>query len=102
VVRGLETVQRELGGAGPNSPAGVITVLMALGQQGTGPNGQPVRNYRIEVTQAGQLMLNGTDMSALIGAAAGPGGGPPTAQPGRPAAPAAPAAPAPGAPARGK
>jgi hypothetical protein len=97
-IRGLDAVQRELGGqgGGPGSPAGVITMLMALGQQGTGPNGQPVRNYHIEVTQAGQLMLNGTDMSALIGAATGPGGGPPAAQPGRPAAP------APNPPTRGK
>src|SRR5262249_29386100 len=70
VVRGLEALQRELGGqggrAGPDSPAGVVAVLVALGQQGSGPNGQPVRTYRIELTPTGQLMLNGADMSALL------------------------------------
>jgi hypothetical protein len=36
-----------------------------------------VRTYHIEVTQAGQLMLNGTDMSALLGGGARASGGAP-------------------------
>ena len=93
VVRGLEALQRELGGqggrAGPNSPAGVVAMLVALGQQGTGANGQPVRTYRIELTPTGQLMLNGADMSALLGGAGGgaPGGRPPAGRRVRPPGP---------------
>jgi len=73
VVRGLDVVQRELGaqsqGRGGDSPAAVVAVLSALGQQGTGPDGQPVRTYRIELTPEGQLVLNGADMTSLLGAA---------------------------------
>jgi hypothetical protein len=102
VVRGLEALQRELGAqggrGGPDSPAGVVGILAALGQQGTGPNGQPVRTYRIELTPTGQLMLNGADMSALLGGPAG-GGAPGGAPAGRPARPPAPARSAPAAPA---
>jgi hypothetical protein len=73
VVRGLETVQRELGAqggrSGADSPAAVVAVLAALGQQGTGPDGQPVRTYRIELRPEGQLLLNGADMTSLLGPA---------------------------------
>jgi hypothetical protein len=95
VVRGLEALQRELGAqggrGGPDSPAGVVGILAALGQQGTGPNGQPVRTYRIELLPTGQLMLNGADMSALLGGARG--GGAPSGRPSRPTPAPAPQAP---------
>jgi hypothetical protein len=87
VIRGLDAVLRELSGPSQagrtgDSPAVILAMLSALGQQGTGSAGQPTRTYHIEVTPAGQLMLNGTDMSALLGSM---GGGP--ARPGRPPAP---------------
>jgi hypothetical protein len=99
VVRGLEAVQRELagqGGQGASSPAGVVAMLTALGQQGTGSDGQPVRTYRIELTSAGQLMLNGTDMTALLGGGArAPARAPAGQAPALPAPPAAAPAPQP-------
>jgi hypothetical protein len=87
VVRGLDALMREFGvtadqgrtpppgGRAPPSGAGgtnqMLAMLSALGQQGTGPDGQPTRTYRFELTAEGRLMLNGTDMTALLGGATG-------------------------------
>jgi hypothetical protein len=76
VLRGVEALQREIAAhdprRGPDSPGGVIAILAALGQQETGPGGEQVRRYRIALTPAGQLMLNGTDISPLLGGGARP------------------------------
>jgi hypothetical protein len=79
VVRGLDALMRDLGATnqpgarqGGGGTGAMIGPLVALGQQGTGPDGQPTRTYRIELTADGRLMLNGSDMSALIGGMTGP------------------------------
>ena len=49
-----------------------------MGQAGTDSSGRPTRAYHIELDEQGRVMLNGNDLSALIG---GGGGGPPQPQP---------------------
>lgn len=100
VIRGLEAIQREFGGGNANqqgSPAAMIAMLTALGQQGTGSDGQPTRSYRIELNEQGQLMLNGSDMTALLGPMGAPRRPRPTtpaqAQPAQPPAQQQPATP---------
>lgn len=51
---------------------GVVAMLQAMGQAGKDDAGNEERTYKIDVTADGQLLLNGADMSALLGAAAGP------------------------------
>jgi hypothetical protein len=75
VVRGVAALQHEIAARdqsrGPGSPSGVIAILAALGQQETGPGGEQLRRYRIALTPAGQLMLNGTDITPLLGGGTG-------------------------------
>lgn len=104
VLRGLDQVLREFGmgpEAGRGNPmAGMAAMLSALGQQGTGPDGQPTRTYRFELNPQGQITLNGTDLSPMLGMLMGgggrQGGRPPQSPPQRQPAPAPnqPAAPA--------
>lgn len=70
-LRGLDTLAQELG-LGQGQEAAMVTMLTALGQQGAGPDGQPARLYRFEVTPDGRATLNGTDLSALMGMAQQP------------------------------
>jgi len=108
VIRGLDALLREFGagadqgrtqpggrgaprGGGGDGYAGVLSMLAALGQQGTGPDGQPIRTYRFELTDQGRLMLNGTDMTALVG---GQGTRPAQAPPTTPQTPTTPTTPA--------
>ncbi len=46
---------------------GVIAMLQAMGQASKDAAGKDVRTYKIDVTESGQLLLNGADMSALMG-----------------------------------
>ena len=46
---------------------GVIAMLQAFGQASKDDAGNDVRSYKIDVTETGQLLLNGADMSALMG-----------------------------------
>ncbi|CAK0766162.1 putative DUF945 domain-containing protein [Azospirillaceae bacterium] len=80
-LRGLDTAIRTLQpapGAKPDEGAkGILTALamiQGMGQMSKNAAGQEVRNYRIELSQIGQITLNGVDMSSLIG---GIGGGSP-------------------------
>jgi hypothetical protein len=81
VIRGLEDAARALlgdpQGSGPDSPAAAIAIISAMGQAGTDSSGRPTRSYHIELDEQGRVMLNGNDLSALIG---GGGGGPPQQQ----------------------
>lgn len=52
---------------------GAIAMLQAMGQAGKDAQGRDVRTYRIEVTPAGEFLLNGADMAPLLG---GLGAGP--------------------------
>jgi hypothetical protein len=70
-IRGLETLAQQLG-LGQGQEAGMIAMLQGLGQQGAGPDGQPSRLYRFEVSPDGRATLNGTDMSAIMGMAQQP------------------------------
>ncbi len=83
VIRGLEDAARAVigdgQGGGPDSPAAIIAIISAIGQAGTDASGRPTRSYQIEADEQGRLMLNGTDLSALIG---GAGGGATPPQPG--------------------
>ncbi|HEY8189929.1 MAG TPA: hypothetical protein VIF12_04545, partial [Micavibrio sp.] len=42
-----------------------LTILQTIGQKGKNAKGMDVRTYDIELTEAGKLTLNGTDLSAL-------------------------------------
>ena len=46
---------------------GAIAMLQAFGQAGKDASGNEVRSYRIDLTETGQILLNGADMSALMG-----------------------------------
>lgn len=45
---------------------GVIAMLQAFGQASKDDAGNDVRSYKIDVTETGQLLLNGADMSAMM------------------------------------
>ncbi len=49
---------------------GVIAMLQAFGQAGKDASGNEVRSYKIDLTETGQILLNGADMSALMGGGA--------------------------------
>lgn len=44
-----------------------LTMIQALGQPGKDAQGKDARLYKIDITPDGQLLLNGTDLSALMG-----------------------------------
>ncbi|HYG91725.1 MAG TPA: hypothetical protein VD978_36370 [Azospirillum sp.] len=83
VLRGLDAAANALKpkpGAKPDPEAqqtlGMVSMLQALGQQGKDAAGKDVRTYKIDLTEAGQILLNGADMSALMGMAAPPAAAP--------------------------
>ena len=45
----------------------MIAMLQAMGQVSQDEAGGDVRTYKIEVTETGQMLLNGADMSAMMG-----------------------------------
>jgi len=79
VIRGLDEAARAV--VDPSDPVGaIVAIISAIGQQGTDASGRPTRSYRIEADEQGRVMLNGNDLSALIGG--GGGAAPPQQQPG--------------------
>ncbi|SMH54905.1 hypothetical protein [Azospirillum agricola] len=51
---------------------GMIGMLQAMGQVSQDPGGAEVRSYKIDVTETGQLLLNGADMAPLLAGGAEP------------------------------
>ncbi|WP_395458588.1 hypothetical protein ACHMW5_33070 [Azospirillum melinis] len=43
-----------------------LAMVQALGQAGKDDTGADTRTYKIDITEAGQLLLNGADMTALL------------------------------------
>ncbi len=60
--------------------AQTLTILQSLGQQAQDSEGNIVRIYDFEMSETGQMMLNGTDMSALMGMMNGAAGQQPAPQ----------------------
>ncbi len=46
---------------------GGLAMFQQMGQIETSENGQPVRSYHFELTPEGQTLLNGSDMSPMLG-----------------------------------
>ncbi|GLR81711.1 hypothetical protein HUE56_21890 [Azospirillum oryzae] len=55
---------------------GGLAMVQAMGQAGKDDTGADIRTYKFEVTEAGQLLLNGADMTPLLA-----GGGEPAPAP---------------------
>ncbi len=51
------------------STLGVIAMLQAMGQASKDEAGNDVRSYKIDLTETGQMLLNGADMAPLLGGA---------------------------------
>lgn len=51
---------------------GGLAMIQALGQAGKDDSGAEIRTYKIDVTEAGQLLLNGADMTPLLAGGAEP------------------------------
>ncbi|MBK1837564.1 hypothetical protein JHL17_09075 [Azospirillum sp. YIM B02556] len=51
---------------------GGLAMIQALGQAGKDESGADTRTYKIDVTEAGQLLLNGADMTPLLAGGAEP------------------------------
>ncbi|MFK7793572.1 MAG: hypothetical protein AB8B88_12990 [Devosiaceae bacterium] len=47
--------------------AGLASALSAMGRDGTDEEGVAIKEFDLEVTSAGQVLLNGNDMSAMMG-----------------------------------
>ncbi|WP_448192188.1 hypothetical protein [Azospirillum sp. sgz301742] len=74
VLRGLDAAAKALQPkpgakpeAGDQETLGIIAMLQAMGQQSTDEAGKDVRTYKIDLTESGQTLLNGADMSAVMG-----------------------------------
>ena len=52
-----------------------LTLMQMMGQQGKNAKGQDIRSYDLELTTAGNILLNGADLSTVMG------GGVPAAKP---------------------
>ncbi|CAO3418542.1 hypothetical protein [Azospirillum endophyticum] len=59
---------------------GGLAMIQALGQAGKDENGADTRTYKIDVTEAGQLLLNGADMTPLLAGGAEPAPAPAPAE----------------------
>lgn len=62
---------------------GMIGMLQAMGQVSQDPSGAEVRSYKIDVTETGQLLLNGADMAPLLSGGGEPAPAAPPAKPGK-------------------
>ncbi|WP_109118847.1 hypothetical protein [Azospirillum sp. TSO22-1] len=74
ILRGLDSAAEALKpkpGAQPDpgtqETLGMIAMLQAMGQQGKDEAGKDIRTYKFELTEGGQVLLNGADMSAMMG-----------------------------------
>ncbi|PWC31028.1 YdgA family protein [Azospirillum sp. TSO35-2] len=51
---------------------GGLAMLQAMGQAGKDDSGADIRTYKIDLTEAGQLLLNGADMTPMLGGGSEP------------------------------
>ena len=79
VLRGLDSAieaMKPKPGAKPDPSTqetlGMLAMLQAMGQQGKDAGGKDTRTYKLELTEDGQMLLNGADMSAMMGLGAAP------------------------------
>lgn len=47
--------------------AGLVSILAAMGRDATDDDGRAVKDFDVELTASGQVLLNGNDMSAMMG-----------------------------------
>ncbi len=88
LIKGLDAAVQALRATPPGSKPdketqdalGLIGMLQAMGQVSQDPAGGEIRSYKIDVTDAGQLLLNGADMAPMLGGGAEPA---PAAKPGK-------------------
>jgi hypothetical protein len=57
---------QQMGGEAAEGAA-FVSVLSAMGRDATDNDGQAIKEFDLELTQSGQVLLNGNDMSAMIG-----------------------------------
>ncbi|MEE8272568.1 MAG: hypothetical protein V3R98_12695 [Alphaproteobacteria bacterium] len=68
VITGIDALIAEVRDTlGDQGTVQMLTVLQAMGREGTGANGEPARIYEFRLDEAGAMLLNGTDMMPLIG-----------------------------------
>lgn len=60
---------------------GGLAMVQAMGQAGKDDTGADIRTYKFEVTEAGQLLLNGADMTPLLAGGGEPAAPAPAEQP---------------------
>jgi len=75
LLRGLDAAVKAMQPAPGSQPdpdtqnmLGMIAMLQALGQVSKDASGAEVRSYKIDMTETGQLLLNGADMAPLLAA----------------------------------
>lgn len=57
---------QQMGGEAADGAA-FVSVLAAMGRDATDDDGRDIKEFDLELTQAGQVLLNGNDMSAMMG-----------------------------------
>jgi hypothetical protein len=57
---------QQMGGEAADGAA-FVSVLAAMGRDATDDDGRDIKEFDLELTQAGQVLLNGNDMSAMVG-----------------------------------
>jgi hypothetical protein len=57
---------QQMGGEAADGAA-FVSVLSAMGRDATDGDGQAIKEFDLELTQSGQVLLNGNDMSAMMG-----------------------------------
>ncbi|MGF7177969.1 hypothetical protein [Azospirillum doebereinerae] len=85
LLRGLDAAVKAMQPAPGTQPdpdtqnmLGMVGMLQALGQVSKDDTGAEIRSYKIDMTETGQLLLNGADMAPLLAAGNPP---PPAAEP---------------------
>lgn len=79
LLRGIDAAVKALQPAPGKKPdkesqdlLGMLTMVQMMGQMGKDDSGAEVRSYKIDLTEQGQLLLNGADMGPMLGGAAAP------------------------------
>ncbi|MEQ8656416.1 MAG: hypothetical protein RIC24_03800 [Hyphomicrobiales bacterium] len=57
---------QQMGGEAADGAA-FVSVLAAMGRDATDDDGRDIKEFDLELTQDGQVLLNGNDMSAMVG-----------------------------------
>ncbi len=57
---------QQMGGEAADGAA-FVSVLSAMGRDATDGDGQAIKEFDLQLTQGGQVLLNGNDMSAMMG-----------------------------------